>query len=69
MQPLMLVTWSRRLAMNQVDETVARQFIRDNGARHAPEDRYDDGKYTLQLKREASIVSDLNDTILCPMNM
>jgi hypothetical protein len=65
----MLVTWARRLAMNQVDETLARQFIRNNGVRHAPEDRYDHGKYTVQLIRQATVVSDLNDTILCPMNM
>lgn len=65
LQPLALVTWGHRLEISKVSMEVIVDFIK-NHALKGPEEIADDGQYNLLLGQQAKIVSDKNDTNLCP---
>ncbi|XP_034949498.1 uncharacterized protein [Chelonus insularis] len=64
-RPFALVTWGCRLTMSYVNPSLIKRFIRTK-ALHGPEFIADDGKFTEGLLTKAAIVSDENDSILCP---
>ena len=64
-QPLALVIWGCRLTMSTVDPEIVTTFIKERALR-GPEKYSKDGQYTLGLKVPAEIVSDGNDSELCP---
>lgn len=51
--------------MSAVNLNIVRDFIKQH-ALDGPEKAFRDGQYELQLIKEASIVSDTQDTELCP---
>lgn len=61
----MLVAWGWYLAMSTVDVALATQFIKDHALR-GPEHVSRDGKFDHLLIKKADIVSDEDDTIVCP---
>ncbi|CAH1960880.1 unnamed protein product [Acanthoscelides obtectus] len=71
-RPLALVTWGHRLEMSKVAGELVVDFIRKNALR-GPEKTTKDGQYSLTLIERARIVSDIDDSSLCPtysnMNM
>lgn len=64
-QPLALVTWGHRLEISKVSKEVVVDFIRKHAIR-GPEKTTKDGQYVLFLENPAKIVSDINDSNLCP---
>lgn len=64
-QPLALLTWGKRLTMSAVNVETVGDFIKSN-ALHGPEKISRDGQYDKELIKPASIVSDTEDTDLCP---
>ncbi|KAK3921906.1 Tumor protein p53-inducible protein 13 [Frankliniella fusca] len=64
-RPLALLTWGNRLTMSAINVDVVKDFIKQN-ALHGPEKISRDGQYDAGLIREAKIVSDTEDTDLCP---
>ncbi|CAH1153861.1 unnamed protein product [Phaedon cochleariae] len=64
-RPLALVTWGHRLEMSKVSSEVVNNFIQKH-ALNGPEKTPKDGQYSLMLERRSKIVSDLDDTKLCP---
>lgn len=65
-RPLALVTWGKRLTMSVVDVEMVKYFILQN-ALQGPEKISRDGQYDQDLIKEAEIVSDTEDTVLCPV--
>lgn len=51
--------------MSAVDATLVRDFIR-SGAKRGLEQYSKEGAYTHLLLKAADIVSDVDDTVLCP---
>lgn len=64
-RPFALVAWGKSLEMSYIDSSVVIGFIRMN-ALQAPERISRDGQYNAGLVEKANIVSDLNDSNLCP---
>lgn len=63
--PIALVAWGKSLEMSYVDPEVVKVFIRMN-ALQGPEKTSRDGQYNHGLIENASVVSDINDSNLCP---
>jgi len=64
-RPLALLAWGAKLEMNTVDLSQAIRFMRKH-AHVAPEDLSKDGHYNEMLLHPASIVSDKEDSVVCP---
>ncbi|XP_017760345.1 PREDICTED: uncharacterized protein LOC108550930 isoform X2 [Eufriesea mexicana] len=64
-RPLALVAWGCRLSMSYVNPKLVVKFIREHALR-GPEEIARDGDFSDGLIRRAKIVSDLDDTMLCP---
>ncbi|XP_024945621.1 uncharacterized protein LOC107272421 isoform X2 [Cephus cinctus] len=64
-RPLALLTWGCRLTMSYVNPAVVRKFIKKK-ALHGPERISANGGFSEGLLRKSAIVTDRNDTILCP---
>ncbi|KAJ9587446.1 hypothetical protein L9F63_019040 [Diploptera punctata] len=64
-RPLALVTWGCRLTMSAVDPKIVATFIKNHALR-GPEKYAKDGQYDLGLEVPAEIVSDFDDSELCP---
>lgn len=64
-QPLALVTWGKRLTMSTVNIDIVKEFIKQN-ALQGPEKISRDGQYDTKLLAAAEMVSDTEDTDLCP---
>ncbi|XP_055352739.1 uncharacterized protein LOC129598730 isoform X2 [Paramacrobiotus metropolitanus] len=63
--PYALLAWGCKLLMGSVDEQAAMQFIQTR-AKHGAEDLSMEGQFMDQLLRKAAIVSDFDDSVLCP---
>ncbi|KAJ4432101.1 hypothetical protein ANN_20715 [Periplaneta americana] len=63
--PLALVTWGCRLTMSTVQPGIVQNFIKQH-ALQGPEKISKDGQYDLGLKVAAQILTDTDDSILCP---
>lgn len=63
--PFALVAWGKSLEMSYIDRSIVIGFIRMN-ALQAPEKTSRDGQYNAGLVDKANIVSDINDSSLCP---
>ncbi|XP_006621423.1 uncharacterized protein LOC102680815 [Apis dorsata] len=63
--PLVLISWGCRLSMSYVNPELVIEFIREH-ARRGPEEISKDGDFVEGLLHRAEIVSDIDDTILCP---
>ncbi|XP_053983537.1 uncharacterized protein LOC128878902 [Hylaeus volcanicus] len=66
-RPLALVSWGCRLTMSYVNHKVVTAFIREHALR-GPEAIARDGDFDEALLRPAKLVSDFEDTTLCPAN-
>ncbi|XP_017880005.1 uncharacterized protein LOC108624905 [Ceratina calcarata] len=64
-RPLALVAWGCRLTMSYVDPKVVIEFIRDHALR-GPENISRDGDFSDGLLHQANIVTDFEDSVLCP---
>lgn len=64
-RPLVLISWGHRLEMSRVAIDLAVKFIKDH-AIHGPEKLTKNGQYDFMLLHKAKIVSDINDSNLCP---
>lgn len=64
-QPFVLVAWECRLSMSYVNPELVVGFIREHALR-GPEEVARDGDFAENLLHPAEIVSDLDDTVLCP---
>lgn len=64
-RPFVLVAWGVRLRMPIVDPDIMREFIQ-NKALKGPEKVSADGQFDFLLKEPATIVSDFEDSQLCP---
>lgn len=67
-RPLAVVSWGCRLTMSTVDPELVMEFIRGHALR-GPENIAKDGDFEEGLLYRARMVSDLNDTTLCPTAM
>ncbi|OWA51640.1 hypothetical protein BV898_16116 [Hypsibius exemplaris] len=63
--PFALVTWGCKLMMASADIERATMFIQTH-AKHGAEQLSKEGQYNLNLLQRAAIVSDYDDSILCP---
>ncbi|PNF28715.1 hypothetical protein B7P43_G07870 [Cryptotermes secundus] len=63
--PLALVTWGCRLTMSSVQPSIVKNFIKQHGLQ-GPEKVSRDGQYDLGLKDPAKIITDIDDSVLCP---
>lgn len=64
-RPFALVAWGKSLEMSYINHEVMLAFMRMN-AIQAPEKISRDGLYTVGLIEKANVVSDINDSNLCP---
>ncbi|KAJ8967656.1 hypothetical protein NQ314_002691 [Rhamnusium bicolor] len=64
-RPLALVTWGHRLEMSKVASEIVVDFIKKH-ALHGPEKTHRDGQYSLMLEEHANVVSNIEDSNLCP---
>ncbi|XP_023712486.1 uncharacterized protein LOC111867147 isoform X3 [Cryptotermes secundus] len=64
-RPLALVTWGCRLTMSSVQPSIVKNFIKQHGLQ-GPEKVSRDGQYDLGLKDPAKIITDIDDSVLCP---
>ncbi|XP_008545557.1 uncharacterized protein LOC103569820 [Microplitis demolitor] len=64
-RPLALVTWGCRLTMSYVNPSLVKEFIRTK-ALHGAEAISKDGDFDEGLIRKAKVVSDEDDSNLCP---
>ncbi|KAJ8676011.1 hypothetical protein QAD02_011797 [Eretmocerus hayati] len=64
-RPLALLTWGYRMSMSHVDKNEVKKFIRKRALR-GPEEKFDDGHFDDHLMEKARIVSDAQDSQLCP---
>ncbi|XP_033355164.1 uncharacterized protein LOC117236380 [Bombus vosnesenskii] len=64
-RPFVLVAWGCRLSMSYVNPELVVGFIREHALR-GPEEVARDGDFAENLLHPAEIVSDLDDTVLCP---
>jgi len=64
-RPFALVAWGAKLEMNTVDVIQAVLFMKKH-AHVAPEDLSKEGQYDEMLLRPASMVSDKDDSAVCP---
>lgn len=64
-QPLALLTWGNRMTMSYVNPKLVVTFILSKALK-GPEKISDDGQYNIDLLTKAAIVSDLDDSSLCP---
>ncbi|CAD1476141.1 unnamed protein product, partial [Heterotrigona itama] len=64
-RPLVLVAWGCRLSMSYVNAELVVGFVREHALR-GPEETPRDGDFSQALLHPAEIVSDLDDTMLCP---
>jgi hypothetical protein len=65
LQPLALVTWGCRLTMSTVQLGIAKNFIKQHALR-GPEKVSREGQYDLDLEVPADILTDVEDSVLCP---
>lgn len=63
--PFALVGWGKSLEMSYIDSKIVIAFIRMS-ALQGPEKTARDGQYNHGLIENASVVSDINDSSLCP---
>ncbi|KDR15445.1 uncharacterized protein LOC110833602 isoform X1 [Zootermopsis nevadensis] len=64
-RPLALVTWGCRLTMSTVQAGIVKNFIKQHALR-GPEKLSRDGQYNLDLEVPAVILTDVEDSVLCP---
>lgn len=64
-RPLALLAWATSLEMNCFEKEVALEFIKKY-AKTGPERVSKQGQYNKMLKNKAEIVSDKDDTEICP---
>ncbi|KAK6620410.1 hypothetical protein RUM44_006811 [Polyplax serrata] len=64
-RPLALLAWGARYTMSVVYPNAVRKFIRERALR-GPEKLPDEGQYTMFLKEQSVVVSDFEDSKLCP---
>lgn len=64
-RPFVLVAWGVRMRMSVVNSSIIQDFIRKNALK-GPERSPTDGQYAIVLQEEAQIVSDFEDSNLCP---
>jgi hypothetical protein len=64
-RPLALVAWSVSLEMSTFDESTATEFIRKY-AKTGPEKVSRQGQYRTELIEEAKVLSDEDDSEICP---
>lgn len=67
-RPLALVAWSTSLELSCFDKEIALDFIKKY-AKRGPENVAKQGQYNKMLKIKAEIVSDINDSQICPEKM
>jgi len=64
-RPLALVSWGWTLLLSNVDTDIVTNFIKEH-ALQGPEKVSTDGIYDHLLIRHAKVVSDIDDSLLCP---
>jgi hypothetical protein len=64
-RPLALVAWATSLELSAYDKTTAVEFIK-NYAKTGPEKVSRQGQYKQMLIDEAKLVSDADDSVICP---
>ncbi|XP_018322025.1 uncharacterized protein LOC108734827 isoform X2 [Agrilus planipennis] len=64
-RPFALVTWGCKLMMSKVDHKIAKEFIMTS-ALQGPEKVSTDGQFDYALLRHAKILTDENDSTICP---
>ncbi|XP_043270842.1 uncharacterized protein [Venturia canescens] len=64
-RPLALLAWGSRLTMSYVNPGIIRDFIRERSLR-GPENIPQDGEFDEGLIRKAQVVSDFDDSMICP---
>lgn len=64
-QPFALLAWGVRFTMPVVDVKEVQRFIKEH-ALQGPEKLADEGQYEFLLVKEAKIISDFEDSRLCP---
>ncbi|KAL0268504.1 UNVERIFIED_CONTAM: hypothetical protein PYX00_010423 [Menopon gallinae] len=64
-RPFALVAWGVRFTMPTVNVMDVQRFIKEH-ALQGPEKLADEGQYEFLLLKEAKIISDFNDSRLCP---
>lgn len=60
-----MVAWGHRLEMSKVYPQVAIEFIKKHAIK-GPEMTTKNGQYILLLENPAKIISDINDSNVCP---
>lgn len=60
-----LIAWGVRYTMSTIYPNAVRQFIKENALK-GPEKLAKEGQYDFMLIKAASIVSDFEDSNLCP---
>lgn len=60
-----MVTWGNRFQLSKVYESVVKDFIK-NSALNGPEHTSRDGQYDEELLEHAEIVTDIDDSEICP---
>lgn len=63
--PFALVAWGHSLEMSIVDPSLAISFIKEHALR-GPETKFDDGQYDYKLMEHAEVISNEEDSHLCP---
>lgn len=63
--PFALLSWGCKLLLGSADAATAIKFIQEH-AKHGAEEYPNDGDFNDQLRVPAAIVSDFQDSILCP---
>ena len=59
------MTWGCRLTMSSVQPGIVTNFIRQHALR-GPEKTSREGQYDMNLKVPAEVLTDLDDSVLCP---
>ncbi|XP_064613342.1 uncharacterized protein LOC135477117 [Liolophura sinensis] len=66
-QPFALLAWRCKLSLSYADTAAVEKFIKEFGIMAAPESGvYSDGQFDVGLISKAEIVSDVQDSNLCP---
>lgn len=63
-----LVTWGSRFQLSKVYESVVKDFLKSS-ALNGPEHTSRDGQYDEELIEHAEIVTDIDDSEICPENV
>jgi len=65
-RPLALIAWGCKIEMSVVNEKEIIDFIKEKGLKGPEGDLPKEGQYEFMIIEKAQIVSDLNDSKLCP---